>query len=185
MTGSTGSTPTFSSPLEVNSLILHHTIVSKTRNRQSRPFFSDSQKFNCSSSSSRVPILVFLMDEMSETSASSTMDKKRRSTVWEHFKQILDKDKVECLYCGANIGCASGQGTGSMHRHLSRCKEYPYANVDKRQRSALGRFGGVGSSSGPWKFDQDVSRMDLATMFIIELPTTTTELNLTSMPLDD
>ncbi|KAI3437216.1 uncharacterized protein J3R85_005656 [Psidium guajava] len=104
---------------------------------------------------------------MDETSASSTTEKKRRSTVWEHFKQILDKEKAECLYCGAEIGCASSQGTNSMHRHLSRCKEYPYANVDKRQRSALGRFGRVGSSSGPWKFDQDASRRDLATMFII------------------
>lgn len=91
--------------------------------------------------------------------------------MWEHFKEIPNQEKAECLYCGALIGCASGQGTSSMHHHLARCKEYPYADVGKRQRSASSQVVGGSSSSGPWKFDQDASRKELAIMFILsELP---------------
>jgi len=42
------------------------------------------------------------------------------------------QDKAECLYCGAIIGCFSTQRTSGMHNHLDRCKNYPYANVEKR-----------------------------------------------------
>ncbi|KAF7852070.1 hypothetical protein BT93_L0598 [Corymbia citriodora subsp. variegata] len=60
-----------------------------------------------------------------------------------------------------------------MHNHLGRCKKYPYANVEKRQKSASNELVGVGTSisASPWKFDQETSRKDLAAMFIIgELP---------------
>lgn len=80
---------------------------------------------------------------------------------WEYFKKIDNsQDKAECLYCGAIIGCSITQGTSGMHNHLSRCKNYPYANVEKRQRSASNESVGVSSSisAGPWKFNQDASR---------------------------
>ena len=56
-----------------------------------------------------------------------------------------------------------------MHNHLARCKEYPYANVEKRRKSSSDKIVGVGNSSlsGPWKLDQDAGRKDLAAMFII------------------
>lgn len=99
-------------------------------------------------------------------------DRKRRSVVWEHFQRVACADKghekAECLYCGAKIGCASGQGTSAMHHHLARCKEYPYANVEKRRKIAADQLVRVGSSSSPWKFDQNASKKELAIMFILD-----------------
>ena len=110
---------------------------------------------------------------MSSSTDSNLTNKRKRSIMWDHFKRIpctdKNQEKAECLHCGVHIGCSSTQGTSSMHHHLDRCKEYPYANIEKRQKYASGQHVGVGSS--PWKFDQDASRKELATMFIFgELP---------------
>ncbi|KAF8040567.1 hypothetical protein BT93_B2713 [Corymbia citriodora subsp. variegata] len=110
-------------------------------------------------------------NEISEMSSSNVTRRRTRSQVWEHYKHIVDQEKAKCIHCGALIGCASGQGTSSMHHHLVRCKKFLYANVEKRQKGALGQLVGVSSSSGPWKFDQESSGKELAMMFILdELP---------------
>lgn len=87
--------------------------------------------------------------------------------MWEHFNKVLGQEKIECLYCGTLICCVSRQGTRLMHHRLVRCKEYPYADVGKRQKSASGQVVGGGSSLGPQKFDQDTSRKELAVKFIL------------------
>ncbi|KAI3407920.1 uncharacterized protein J3R85_020645 [Psidium guajava] len=114
---------------------------------------------------------------MSSTSDHNLIDRDRktRSVVWEHFQRIpcanKGQEKAECVYCGAIIGCSSSQGTSSMHHHLARCKGYPYAKVEKRQKVASSQLVGIGSSSSPWKFDQNASKKELAIMFILgELP---------------
>lgn len=60
---------------------------------------------------------------------------------------------------GAIIGFSTTQWTSGLHNHLGRCKNYPYANMEKRQRSASNEPVGVGSSisASPWKFNQDAS----------------------------
>lgn len=100
------------------------------------------------------------MSESLISESSDTNRRRLRSVAWEHFKKINNsQDKAECLYCGAIIGCSSTQDTSGTHNHLRRCKNYPYANMEKRQRSSSNESIGVGSSilAGLWKFDQDAS----------------------------
>lgn len=75
---------------------------------------------------------------MSLTGDSNVPNKRRRSKMWEHFNKVLGQEKIECLYCGTLICCVSRQGTRLMHHRLVRCKEYPYADVGERQKSASG-----------------------------------------------
>ena len=82
----------------------------------------------------------------SMSESSGTNRRRTRSSAWEHYKRTENPDKVECLYCGAIIGCSTSQGTSAMRNHLGRCKEFPYVNIEKRQKSVSGQLDGVGSS---------------------------------------
>lgn len=75
------------------------------------------------------------MDEYLISEFSGTNRRRLRFAALDHFKRIENsKGKTECLYCGLIIGCFSAQRTSGMHNHLGRCKNYPYANVDKSQK---------------------------------------------------
>ncbi|KAA8544945.1 hypothetical protein F0562_019660 [Nyssa sinensis] len=57
--------------------------------------------------------------------------RKRTSTIWNDFEEVVDADgskKVKCNYCLAKFNMPSTGATTQFHRHLKRCTQYQLAS---------------------------------------------------------
>ncbi|KAA8536894.1 hypothetical protein F0562_029372 [Nyssa sinensis] len=57
--------------------------------------------------------------------------RKRTSTIWNDFEEVVDTDrskKVKCNYCLAKFNMPSTGATTQFHRHLKRCTQHQLAS---------------------------------------------------------
>ncbi|XP_059658578.1 zinc finger BED domain-containing protein RICESLEEPER 1-like [Cornus florida] len=103
----------------------------------------------------------------------STKKKKvRRSPVWEHFIEMIEKEGggARCKYCNVKYQWVSGNGTSTMGRHITRCKMYPY---NKYKKQKILSFQSTTEDScdnnlGVWKSDQELGKEAVAKMIIMD-----------------
>jgi hypothetical protein len=56
---------------------------------------------------------------------------KKRSRVWEFFRELPEEGKAICMYCQKKLSYHQGFGVSCMKRHIiSGCQEFP-SDIDR------------------------------------------------------
>ncbi|KAA8534713.1 hypothetical protein F0562_032230 [Nyssa sinensis] len=83
--------------------------------------------------------------------------RKRTSTIWNDFKEVVDADgskKVKCNYCLAKFNMPSTGATTQFHRHLKRCTQHQLASKKQMVLSVETVASDCAGSIANFKYDR-------------------------------
>ncbi|GJU15775.1 retrovirus-related pol polyprotein from transposon 297 family protein, partial [Tanacetum coccineum] len=96
--------------------------------------------------------------------------RKLTSDVWPHFdrKVINGELKAECKYCHKKLAGSSRSGTSHLREHITkRCKRRKIKDIRQQVLSMGQKTPGGPSNLSCYRFDENISRQDLAEMIIV------------------
>ncbi|KAA8541198.1 hypothetical protein F0562_025195 [Nyssa sinensis] len=83
--------------------------------------------------------------------------RKRTSTIWNDFEEVVDADgskKIKCNYCLAKFNMPSTGATTQFHRHLKRCTQHQLASKKQMVLSVETVASDCAGSIANFKYDR-------------------------------